>query len=765
MIYISDELSYDTFHSKSDRTYRLNEFIETEGSGERSSSMPFPVGPTLAEDYATIIETQVRFFDFQSPTLLLENKETNKQFNESQIFFVDSTFFDVFDGYELIKGNRETALELPSSILLTESMAKKYFGEEEPIGKILKYQTNQDLIVRGVLPDAPLNAHFQFDFLVSMSSVKQQYGGTLPKNWYWNPCWTYLVLNEGHSPDELDAIFPEFIDKYFPNFIKNESRIALQKLTDIHLTSDLDFEIQANSSQSNIYVFSIIGLLILFIASFNYMNLSTAKSVKRSKEVGIRKTMGGKRGQLIFQFLIESNILTFISVIFSLLFVWLSLPFFNAFAEKSIAFSYVFDTNILLGLIGVILFIGLGSGIYPALVLSSFSPIKGLKGQDKKGLGNGLRKLLVVVQFSISIMMIIGTVVATNQLDFLRKSDTGFDKEQVLYVSALRSPIAQNYDAFKNEVVRQSDVKDMTAVVDALGARYQGDNFRFEGMEKGKLFSVFWVRHDFFKTFGLEIVQGRPFKKHILTDDSLALVINESMCRNMGWSNEEAIGKSYNYRRHTGRVVGVVKDFNFKSKHSGINPLIIQLNTHPNSFSLFIKYLAIKLDSEDLSNTLAGIEETWTKFAPGRPFDYFFLNDELDKLYKDENKLSKVAGLFSSLAIIVACLGLFALAAFTAEQRKKEIAVRKVIGSTVPQIIFLLSKDFTKLILAAFVISCPLAWLAINRWLEDFAYRIEINWLIFILAGVSTLIIALITISFQSYKAASANPSEILKYE
>lgn len=761
MIYITDELSYDTFHSKAERTYRLNEFMDT----ERSSSMPFPFGPTLADDYSTIVESQVRIYNFQSPTLLLENKETNKRFNEPRIFFVDSTFFDVFDGYQLINGNKETALDLPASILITESMAQKYFGNASPIGKILKFQTNQDLIVRGVMPDTPLNAHFQFDFLVSLSTAKQQYNGTLPRSWYWNPCWTYLVLQKGHSSKELDAIFPEFIDKYFPDFIKKEAKVSLQALTDIHLYSDLDFEIQANSNANNIYVFSIIGLLILFIASFNYMNLSTAKSVQRSREVGIRKTMGGRRGQLILQFLTESNILTLISVLISLILFWLSLPAFNSFAEKSIPFHYLLEPGVLYGLVIIILFIGIGSGIYPALVLSSFSPIQGLKGQDKKGLGSGLRKMLVVLQFSISIFMIIGTIVASTQLEFLRKSELGFDKEQVLYVSALRSPIAKNYEAFKSEVERQTEVETMTAVIDALGARYQGDNFRFEGMESGRLFSVFWVRHDFFKTFGLEIAQGRSFKKHITSDDTTALVVNEALCKQMGWTNEEAVGKRYQYNRHNGKIVGVVKDFNFKSKHSDIGPLVIQLRTNPQAFNLFIKYLAIKLNTQDLSKTLGFLEEKWTQFAPGRPFDYFFLNDELDKLYKDENKLSKVAGLFSTLAIVVACLGLFALAAFTAEQRKKEIAVRKVIGGSVPQIIILLSKDFAKLIFIAFVIACPVGWVSINKWLQDFAYRVDLNPLVFAFAGLATLVIALLTISFQSFKAASANPSEVLKYE
>ncbi|MEP2025711.1 MAG: ABC transporter permease [Reichenbachiella sp.] len=763
MIYISDELSYDRMHTKADRIYRINEFMEDESGGERSSSLPFPVGPTLSAEYPSLVEAQVRLFDYQSPTLMIENKQTNKAFNERRMFFADSTFFDVFD-FELIKGDKNTALDEPNDLLITETMAKKYFGNEDPIGKILRFQNERDLIVKGILADTPHNTHFQFDFIGAMGSVRQGFGGSLPRTWYWNPCWTYLVLKEGTQASDLESLFPDFIVKFFPDFMQGEVVMRLQALTDIHLTSDLEFEIQPNSSENNVYVFSIIGILILFIACFNYMNLSTAKSAKRSKEVGIRKTLGSKKRYLVSQFLLESILITSIAVLVSLLFFWLILPSFNAFTEKSIGFAMLLQPKILLGLLGVVLFIGVGAGIYPAFVLSSFSIIKGLKGAQK-GSSSRLRQTLVIIQFCISIIMIIGTSVAVNQLDFLRQSDTGFDKEQILYISAQRTPMVQRYEAFKKEITRHTDIQNVTGVVDALGARHQGDNFRFEGMERSSLFSVFWPMHDFFETFGLNVVQGRPFKKNILSDDTAAVVINQAMCRRMNWRDDEAIGKSCEYSNRQGKVIGVVEDFNFASKHRNIEPLVIQPRIDPGNFNFLIKYVAIKMDTENLKETLSFVESKWNEFAPGWPFDYFFLEDELNTLYKDEDKLSKVASLFSGLAVVVACLGLFALASFTAEQRKKEIAVRKVLGSTIPQIILLLSKDFTKLITIAFVIACPLAYFSIDNWLNNFAFRIDMNPLIFIFAGIGTLIIALITISFQSLKAASANPSTVLKYE
>lgn len=764
LIYVTDELSYDRFHEKADRTFRLTEMIETEGSGEKSSSMPFPVGPTLQQDYPDFVEAQLRMFNFQSPHLLVTNRENNLEFNEKRVLFVDSTFLEIFD-YEMVRGNRATALSEPRSVLITETMAQKYYQGQDPIGKVLRMQDQQDLVITGVMKDAPKNAHFEFDFLVSFTSLKDYYNGNYPRTWYWNPCWTYVVLKENVNPDDLAAVFPDFIQKYFPPFIANDTRMVLQPMTDIHLKSELEFEIQKNSSESNIYVFTVIGIFILFIASINYMNLSTAKSVRRAKEVGMRKTLGGLRSQLITQFLTESMLITLAAMLLSVAIVALSLPAFNAFAGKGVTMAVLVSPIVLAGLGLILLLVGLGSGIYPALVLSSFSPIKGLKGTDVKGKGTRLRKALVVLQFSLSIVMIIGTVVAINQLDFLRKSDTGFDKDNIVYISALRTPIGQNYKAFKNDILTHTNVTNVTAVQDVLGAFHQGDNFRFEGMEQSKLFSVFWMRHDFVETFDLEMVAGRGFKEHITTDDTSAIIINEAMARQLNWETEAAIGKRYQYNQFNGSVVGVVKDFNFVPKHRAVNPLVLQLRTNPGAFNLLIKYIAVKVNGENIPETLRYLENKWNAFVPSHPFDYFFLDDELNKQYVAEDKLSKVAGVFSGLAIIVACLGLFALASFMTEQRKKEIAVRKVMGGSVMGIVMLLSKDFTRLIMLAFVIATPLAFVFTRNWLRSFAYQIEVNWIVFVMVGLATLLIAILTISYQSIKAASSNPVKSLKYE
>jgi putative ABC transport system permease protein len=765
MIYIQDEISYDQFHSKGDRIYRVIEFIETEGSGERSSSAPFPTGPTLQDEYGNLIESYVRFFDFQSPTLLILERESKKEFNEPHVLFVDSTFFQVFD-YEVSKGNKATALQQPNSVLLTESAAHRYFGEEDPMGKILQIEGKQDLVVTGVMPNPPTNAHFTFEFLVSFSTLRNFFNGQYPQTWYWNPCWTYVLLKEGVPPADVERYFDSFIKKYFPLFIQNESRMALQPLRDIHLTSDLEFELEANGSKSNIYVFSIIGAFILFIACMNFMNLSTARSAKRAKEVGLRKALGSKRRQLLSQFLLESLIISLIAILLAVLVAAINLSSFNRLAEKSIGYE-IFLNPFLLASLGVILLVvGIGSGIYPAMVLSSFIPIKVLKdSQAKGGRGNALRKALVVIQFSLSIIMIISTIMALRQLDFLRTSDTGFDQDQLLYISALRTPIIQTYPAFKKELEQRPDVESVTGVLDVIGSKHQGDNYRFEGMENSKLFSVIWVNHDFFKTFSLDILAGRSFLETNPTDDTLALIVNESMVRQLGWTVEEAVGKGFDYQRYSGKVIGVVKDFNFVSKHKEIGPLILQLRSSPGHFNFSLKYVAIKINSKDLPRTVEGIEAKWKELVPGRPFDYFFLDQELDKMYKDEDTLGKVAGIFSFLSVVVACLGLFALVSFMTEERKKEIGIRKVMGSSAQQIVLLLSKDVSMLIVFAFVIACPFAWYFIDRWLSHFAFHAEISWVVFIGVGILTMLIAWLTISYRALQAAFANPIKSLRHE
>ncbi len=765
-LYIQDELSYDQFHDKSEHTYRLVEHFESEGVGEHSASQPFPAGPTLAADFDAQIVAMTRMFNFQSPSLALANREKERAFNESRIFFVDSTFFDVFD-FELLVGDRETVIDEPNSILLTELMVAKYFGEENPLGKVLEFQGNQNLKVTGILADTPLNSHFQFDFLGSFSSLKQSFGGGYPGTWYWNPCWTYVVLEEGVRPESLESRLPDFVEKYFPKFIVDDVTLALQPLEEIHLNSRLDYEIQANGSYENLKIFGMVAVFVLLIAAINFINLSTARANKRAKEVGVRKALGSDKRQLVSQFVVESLLLTGVAVLLALVIILMVLPAFNALTEKNISFALLMQPEMLLGLLVISLTVGLLSGFYPAFVLSSFKTIDVLKSHSVKVSGFNFRRVLVVFQFAISIVLIIGTIVAIRQLNLLQNEEVGFDQESVVMVPVIRSPMGKHYENFKNTVLKSPRVLSVTGVEEIVGSKHQVNNYRFEGMEQSKPFPHFNVRHDFTRTMGIDLVAGRDYSYEFQTDDSLAIVVNETFVKNMQWkSPEEAVNKRFYYRGELkGKVVGVVRDYNFVSKHHPIAPLVITLNTHPGAFNLFIKYVAIKVKSDQANIAIADIENAWKQVMPARPFDYFYLDQRLGESYKAEKKLSTITIVFSGLAIFVACLGLFGLSTYAMEQRQKEIGIRKVLGISTPQIVFLLSKEFIVLIGLAFIFAIPTAYALIDEWLSSFAFRVSMEWWPFVVAGLVTFMIAMMTMAFHSLKAALINPAETLKYE
>ncbi len=764
-LYIQDELSYDTFHSKSDRIYRVLEKFESEGVGEHSASLPFPTGPALKNDFERQVEGVVRFFNFQSPSLALSNKSADKGFNEANIFFADSTLFDVFD-FELIAGDKETALNNPNAILITRSMVKKYFVDEDPMGKTLEFQGNRNLIVKGVLEDTPKNAHFKFDFIISFSTLRQSFGGGYPTTWYWNPCWTYIVLDENVQKQDFEKQFPDFVQKYFPDFIKDDIVLQLQPIEDIHLQSKLDYEIAANSDVKNVYIFGLVAIFVLIIASINFINLSTARANKRAKEVGVRKSLGSAKSQLINQFIFESIILTFVSLFLAILIVAIALPGFNQLTEKSVPPSILLEPLFFFGLLGLGLVIGLLSGFYPAFVLSSFKTVLVLKNSHLKTSGLNFRRVLVTVQFVISIMLITGTFIVLHQLNFLQNRETGFDDENIVMIPVIQSPMGNHYENFKTTALQNPGIKSITAVEEIVGAKFQVGNYRFEGMEQSKPFPRFNVRHDFIKTMNIDLVAGRAYDQSIQTDDSLALVINETLVQSMGWDPEEAVGKRFDFRGELkGQIVGVVKDYNFASKHHPIAPLVITLNTRPGAFNLFIKYLAVKIEGSQLNKAIDGLEKSWMSVMPNRPFDFFFLDDRLNDSYKSEQKLSNITVIFSILAILVACLGLFGLATFSVEQRTKEIGVRKVLGISVSQILMLLSKEFMLLILIAFFISIPLAYYSLNEWLNGFAFRVEIEIWPFIIAGVIALSISFITVAYHGLRASLIDPAKTLMYE
>ena len=765
LLYIIDEVSYDRYHKNADNIYRLVNVYDFDGVGENSASSPFPVAFTMKDEYPGMIKNVVRIFNFQSPRMLIELGD--KRYNERRFFFADSTFFHIFD-HEFIHGNPKTVLNESYSVVLTESAAKKYFGGDNPVNKTIKFEKQFDLKVTGVIKDVPAQSHFNFDFIASMSSVGRMFGGRLPQTWVWNPCWTYLLLEDGAAP-VLEKKFPDFINKYFNDAEKKNISLYLQPLTDIHLKSRLDYELEPNNNISYIYILSAIAAFLLIIASINFMNLATATSAARAKEIGVKKVVGVYRSQLIFQFISESIILSFISLIIALILVELLLPAFNTFTNKDIVLSILLQPKYLLALIVLVLFTGAFSGIYPAFYLSAFKPVSVLKGSLRRENKSTLpRKILVVIQFVISITLIIGTLTVLNQLKFLRNADLGFNKEQVIIIPVNHTPIARSYKSVKNELLLNTDIISITAVDDIFGVAHNTHEFRPEGFPQDKLqfYPALVVRYDFVKTFDIKILAGRDYNEDNKTDPEKGMLINEAMVKHLGWgSNEEALGKKFKSLHGEERVIGVTNNFNATSLHEQAGPFVLNIKEKPDEVMWFLKFMAIRIAPDNHKKTIDFIETKCKEFAPNRPFEYSFLDQELKKLYKDEDNLGKLSLIFSLLIIFIASLGLFGLTSFMAEQRTKEIGIRRVLGAKVTDIITLLSKEFLKLIVIAILIAWPIAFLLIDDWLSHFAYRTAINWFVFILAGLFALIIALLITAYKAYVASQTNPVDTLKYE
>lgn len=763
-LYMRNEFSYDRMHSKADRIYRIHEILQSNGVGERSASQPFPVAGALVNDYGSHIDKAVRFFNYQAPTLAMATIDDQKVFNESRVFCTDSSFFDVFD-FPLIEGNPKTALSAPQTIVLTESMAKKYFDGQNAVGQYLKFQGNTNLLVTGVMRDVPINTHFQFDFLISFRTLDQVYDPRDPQrwHWHWNPCWTYLLLKDPGDAPYLQAEMPAFVKKYFPEFLRNDVTMELFPMTDIHLKSKMDYEIQPNGSLTTMYVFGSISIFVLLIACINFINLSTARATKRAKEVGMRKTLGSQRMQLVAQFLFESILVSALSVVIAITAVLVVLPYFNVFAEMDVPGAVLLEPFYVALLTSLALVVGIIAGIYPAFVLSAFRPIAALKSTPNRSHGGLLRQALVVVQFSLSIILLVGTGVAIDQLSMLQRSDTGFTRENVIMIPVTRSPVARNYEPLKNEFLRNKNAISVTAMEEVLGAKHQVGDYLFEGLSDSHPYPRLVVRHDFTKTFEIPVVAGRDFSEDVKTDDSLALVVNETFVRQMGWpSNEAAVGKKFGHdARH--RIIGVVKDFNFTSRHQPIRPLVLELNTGPRSFDVRIKYMAVRVSGDDLPATIDWLSQQWRAMIPGWPFEYFFLENDLEKLYKSEQKMSRITLIFSGLSILVACLGLFGLSTYMAEQRKKEMSIRKVLGSSRVNIFLLFSRDFFATIVVSIVVAFPLAYFLMKQWLGNFAYHVNINFALFIVSGLIAIGIAFLTISHQAISAANTNPADVLK--
>lgn len=763
-MYIQDERSYDRFNSKHKRIFRLIEIIESSNQGEQSSSCPFPTGPALQRDYPQLIEKTVRFFNEQTPQHTLSVGA--RKMNESALFFTDSNVFQVFD-YQLLKGDKNKALTQPYSIILTEEMAKKYFGNKEAMGQTIKYDGVRDMTVTGILKAIPDQSHIHFDGLISFSSIKFNAQPDTIQKWVWNPCWTYILLKEGVSTEELSQHFPEFIQKYYPLFLKKQVSHLLQRLTDIHLHSNYSYEIESNNDARNLWIFFLIGIFILAIACMNFTNLTTARYANRAKEIGIRKVAGAQNTQLIPQFLAESVLLSFISLIIAFAFAELLLPLFNNLSEKHLHVSYMFCPDILGITIIITIVTGLLSGAYPAFYLSSFEPISVLRGKLSSGSRNAfLRKSLVVMQFAISLSLIIATTIIHKQLEYLRSAKLGFDKSQVLMIPVRRS-MEKAFIPFLDSMRKSQMLENVTVANDIIGKHHNIHEFNLEGMQPGTwiYYPALIVDEQFIPTLNIPLLAGRNFSPEIPSDDSLGIIVNESFVKKMKWGGaKNALGKQLFSAAGEERVIGVVEDFHFESLLNPAGPFVLDMAKKRNR-AFWTHYIMIKIPRKSCKETLKFIQSSWENYAKEFPFEYFFLEDELHKQYKSQDNLASLVTYFSILAIIIACLGLFALSAYTATLRTKEIGIRKVMGASTRSIVILLGKDFVRLVLLGNLIAYPLTWFLMEYWLRRFAYRIEISWQFFLGPTILTLLLSILTVSFHTIRVGKLNPMQSLRHE
>jgi len=768
LLYVQDELSYDRFHENTGRIYRLISETDLTGKATKSNMTSGPMGPSIVSDIPEVREC-VRFMlpvqNMSLQKLMMEYED--KKFYEDKFFFAEPSVFTIFS-FPLVYGDPQSALREPFSMVITEEMAEKYFGSENALGKTLTINEKHDYKITGVLKNIPHNSHLQFDCLASFSTLDQLFANQkfVLKNWMYLSFYTYVLLQDDALPGEIEKRLPGIINKYTGQMLKAvgfRMNLFLQPIEKIHLHSQLLGEQSENSDIRYIYIFSTIAIFVLLIACINFMNISTARYSTRLKEVGVRKVIGAKKRQLVSQFLGESVILSLTAALFSFVLVLLYFPVFNELTGKEFSIVHLFNWRFLV-LTGCIVFtVGIFSGSYPAFFISSFQPDFILRGNPGSLFKSSLiRKSLVIFQFAISIILITGTGIVFNQLEFFRNKELGFQKEHMVIVPMGNDEIKKNYESFKNELLRNPGIMNVSASSHVPGEIFAGQIYSPEGALKGdnKFFQTYWIDYDFIDTYGLEIIEGRNFSREFGTDEREAFIINETAAEKFEF--DSPINKELHWlsiKMKKGRIIGVVKDFNSRSLHHPVEPIVMHIEPE------YFNYFSVNILSSNVRETLNFIRNKWEQFVPHYPFEYYFLDEDLDNLYKTEEKMGSIFGYFSSLAIFIACLGLFGLSAFMTARRTKEIGIRKILGASIPNIVRLLSKEYILLVAISNVIAWPIAYFYMNRWLNSFAYQIDVHVLYFILAGFFALLVAVLTVSVQAIRSARHNPVDSLRYE
>lgn len=769
VLYVVDELSYDKYNKNADRIYRIDADIYFNNTSAIFAVAPDPLAPALKRDFPEI--EQIARVNYQGDILV---KKDNQNVKDRNAAFADSTFFQVFT-IPMIEGDPNTALKEPNSIVIDETTAKKYFNSTNVVGKTLYVDNSTNCKITGVIRDIPKQSHFHFSFIRPRGKDNE--------SWLSNNTYNYVMVRPGVTKEKLQKDVDATINNYLSKELFDQLHSTLKDLvgkgnhfiyhatpvTDIHLHSGKSYEMEANGNVTYVYIFSVIAILILLIACVNFMNLSTAHSANRAKEVGIRKVVGSLRKHLITQFLTESVLISFFSLLLAIGLSAILLPLFNQLAHKEMSVGTLFSTWLFPVMISLVFVVGFIAGSYPAFYLSAFQPIQVLKGKVAKGFKSSwLRSGLVVFQFFISIMLIIGTIVIYNQLDYIRSRKIGYNRDQVLILHNAYY-LDKQIHTFRNELLNVPGVKDASISGD-LPTNSNFDNegwFRDAAMDatKAVVLTNFYVDENYIPTLGMEMAQGRNFSKDF-PSDSTGIILNEAAVKVLGLKDplKEMLYRP-NFSGQTGingsvayHVVGVVKDFNFSSMHQNVGPLIIQLGENWGS-------IAGHINTTNISSLINSVQSKWNSMAPGQPFNYTFMDADFNNIYTSEEQTGKLFITFAVFAIFIGCLGLFGLVTYAAEQRTKEIGVRKVLGASVGGIVAMLSKDFARLVLIASVFAFPMAWWAMNKWLQSFAYRINISWWVFVIAGIAAIMIALITVSFQAIRAATTNPVKSLRTE
>jgi len=764
MLFVQDELSYDRYHENANKIFRITSHWEMEGRELNYATTRGNLGPSLVQEYPEI-KNCVRVVIHR--WFVVEHNE--KRITTNPIF-ADPSILEVFT-FPLSRGNKDNALADPNNVVISEDLAETVFGEKDPMGKILtlySLKEHYDLQVTGIMKNVPHNSHFRFDFLVPIEHLRVRAKGN--DNWL-RTCNTYLLLDKNADPEIVTDKIQQYTTKLYADRPSSGRRHALQPLTSIHLNSDLALELEKNSNLKPSYFLSAVAFLIMLIACINFMNLSTARSSRRFREVGMRKVIGASRLQLIRQYLGESILLAFIALVVSLGLVAFLLPSFNGLMNKHLALNFAQNLFLYAGLFLLSILVGTLAGVYPAIFMSSFRPVEVLKGEMKKGsvLGALMRKTLVVFQFTLSLVFIIGILVVFHQLNYVKNKDLGFDKENIIEIPIFKdSKLTERPELIKSELSQHPNVLDVIVSSGAPGF-YNGWPIQCvpEGVSDDSPveLNLIEVGEDFFDFFKIEFVAGRDFSKKIASDTTSAIILNETAVKSLGW--EYPVGKQIKSSRFAGReqdsasatVIGVVKDFHNGSLHEEIRPTVYRYWPRHGE-------ILLRISPDNVQETLAFLENKWRTLPTHLIFFYFFIDTSLEnQAYQGDKREGKIFTYAAILAIVLACLGLFGLASYTAERRIKEIGIRKVLGASVSSIILLLNKDFSMLVLIANVVAWPIGYYVMHRWLQDFAYRAGIAWWIFVLASVMAFVISLLTISYQSIKAAITNPVNTLRYE